>query len=485
MTRDSLNKQLKHGKVGKEPILEMHRLVLRPRPWGVLCFLVSSLAPVMAAPATPAPPAPAVPAPASPPIINGQLPADRPITLDEALAIAFRNHANVLVAQQDLEAARQRVAQARAGTRPNVTGSVGFTERGVFDFGDIFGPGENSNLSDDHATPDIAARQVLFDHGQTRLQVRQANAGARSAFAGVDNAYVNLGFQVTSDYVNLLRAQALLAVNDEQVRLAQQQLDLVRARIQAGTAAQSDEAPVLTQFRLAQESRIRAQNSVRVSSSLLRNSLGLPLGPAPNVVDLPAGELMVPELAASVQEAYRLRPDLRQDEESVRIAEASLELARLRRKPILSATAGLNITPTERNARGSWSVFTGISMPIWDAHVTRSREAEASANLGGASARLEQTRKDVDADVEQAVLSLASARERVEASQASVEAATVALQAANARFEVGLAISIEITDAQVNYIQARNTQITALYDYYIARAQLDRAIGRYRGGTRG
>jgi outer membrane protein len=209
------------------------------------------------------------------------------------------------------------------------------------------------------------------------------------------------------------------------------------------------------------------------------------VGPAPTVVDLPAGELTVPDLPASMEEAYRLRPDLRQDEETVRIAESGLELARIRRRPILSATAGINVTPTERNSRGDWSIFTGISMPIWDAHVSRSRVAEASASLGGASARLEQTRKDVEADVQQAVLNLASARERVDASQASVEAATVALQAANARFEVGLAISIEITDAQVNYIQARNTQITALYDYYVARAQLDRAIGRYRGGTRG
>jgi len=169
----------------------------------------------------------------------------------------------------------------------------------------------------------------------------------------------------------------------------------------------------------------------------------------------------------------------------VRIAESGLELARIRRRPILSAIAGVNVTPTHRNSRGDWSLFAGISMPIWDAQVSRSRVTEASATLGGASARLGQTRKDVEADVQQAILNLESARERVNASAASVEAASVALQAANARFEVGLAISIEITDAQLNYFVARNTQITALYDYYVARAELDRAIGRVTGGTRG
>jgi outer membrane protein TolC len=48
---------------------------------------------------------------------------------------------------------------------------------------------------------------------------------------------------------------------------------------------------------------------------------------------------------------------------------------------------------------------------------------------------------------------------------------------------VGLAIAIEITDAQLDYITAQNGAVNALYAFYIARAQLDRAIGRYRGGT--
>jgi outer membrane protein TolC len=409
------------------------------------------------------------------------LTSDRPLTLDEAIAIAYRNRADVLIAEENLEAARQRVTQARAGTRPNVVGSVGFTERGVTDFGGAFGPGESGNLSDDTARPEIAANYRLFDQGQTRLEVDQARASQRSASAGIENAMVNLGFQVTNDYFVLLRNRAILAVQDEQVRLAQQQLDLVEARIQAGTAAQSDRAPVETELALARERQIRARYDVRVAGSQLRNSMGLPAGPPPNIVDVPPPEYTVPALEESLAEAYRRRPDLQQDEESVQIARAGLQLARIRRRPILTTSAGFNVTPSERASRGDWSLFTGISMPIWDAGVTRSREEEASASLGSASARLEQTRKDIAADVEQALYTLASARERVEASQASVRAATVALQAANARFEVGLAISIEITDAQLDYITALNSEINARYDYLIARAQLDRAVGRHRG----
>ena len=93
-------------------------------------------------------------------------------------------------------------------------------------------------------------------------------------------------------------------------------------------------------------------------------------------------------------------------------------------------------------------------------------------------ARLFQTRKDLATEVQQAILNLASSRERVEASQATVEAARVALEAANARYQQGLAITVDLIDAQIAFIVARNDQINAEYDYHLSQAQLDRAIGR-------
>lgn len=407
------------------------------------------------------------------------VPGERPLTLAEAIEIAYRNHADVAVAEENLAAARERVTQAKTGTLPSVSAELSYAGRGVTDLGGIFGSGPTRTTTDGGIQPAVRARQTLWDHGQTRLQVRQARAGVIGSDAGVRNARRLLRFNVTADYIEFLRAQKQLLLVEEQVGLAQAQLDLIDARIAVGDAAAAERFPVLRELRLAQQRRIAAQNNVNVAATALRNSMGLPAGPPLLIADLPPEPTFeAPSPEESLALAERTRPDLIQDRQAVEISRASVSLARIRRRPLLVATAGANLTPKNEFSRADWNFGIGASMPIWDAELTRARQREAEAALDRDEARLEQTRKDIAAEVQAAHLNLISARERVEASRATVDAARVALEAANARYQQGLATTIDLTDAQVGFIQAGNDAINALYDYYLAQAQLERAIGR-------
>jgi outer membrane protein len=80
--------------------------------------------------------------------------------------------------------------------------------------------------------------------------------------------------------------------------------------------------------------------------------------------------------------------------------------------------------------------------------------------------------------VQQAVLNIQNAAERLEASRVAVDSATRNLEAANERYRQGVVTVIDITTAQLNYFEAQNNAVQALYDYYIAQAQLQRAVGR-------
>ena len=83
----------------------------------------------------------------------------------------------------------------------------------------------------------------------------------------------------------------------------------------------------------------------------------------------------------------------------------------------------------------------------------------------------------------QAYLALASARERIAASQASVEAARRAWRPPRPSAPRP-GDPLEIIDAQVAYSNAELQAVEARYDYYLACAQLDRAIGRdWQNGT--
>ena len=93
-------------------------------------------------------------------------------------------------------------------------------------------------------------------------------------------------------------------------------------------------------------------------------------------------------------------------------------------------------------------------------------------------AQEEQQRQQVALDVEQSYLKLVELEQRIKANEAAAKAAKENLDLANGRYQVGVGNIIEVTDAEALYTSAQTTYVRALYDYKIADAQLQRAIGK-------
>lgn len=422
------------------------------------------------------PPAPSAIPPAAP---GGALPPG-PLTLDQAIAIAFANNGNVTIARENVVQFRNRVTEARAGTLPNVTGGVSYGGTGR---NDIFGGGRRTTSFDRGLQPAVELRATPIDFGQTRLATRAAQADVRGSAAALDLTRVNLAFQVTNDFYQLLRAQSLASLSVQQVEQANQQLQLVLGKIAAGAEAAVNRYQFDVALANAQVTLLENQNAVRQNGAALRAAMGLPVGPPPVLADvaLPTTTDLLPPpppLDQAVAQADANHPQIRQDVASVQSSQYNLRLQALRRRPILTTTVALNLNPNDPSTKSSWTVLASITMPIWDAGVTRAREHEARAGLGISQARLAQTRIDIGNTVQQAELNIQNARERLDASRVAAEAAIRNLEAENARYQQGLAIPVDLTTAQLNYFTAQANEIQALYDYYIAQAQLKQALGQ-------
>lgn len=476
---------------------------------GILCLTVGSgtvaapsapraAAPPAAAAPLPAPPAappvpatagapaesmlPAVPSTIPPASAGASLPPG-PLTVEQAIAIAFANNGNVAIAQNNLIQFQNRVTEARAGTLPDVSGGVSYGGTGVNDIGSIFGSVRQSVAFDRGLQPTVQLRATPFDSGQTRMAVRSAQSDVRGAADALNLEHVNLAFTVTNDFYELLRAQSLAALSAEQVRQANEQLQLVLGRIAAGAEASVNRYQFDTALANAQVTLLQNQNAVRQDGAALRAAMGLSVGPPPVLANVglpPAGMALPtpPPLAEAVATANSSHPQILQDLAAVESSRYSLRLAALRRRPIFTTTASVNVNPNDPRTKSSWTVIAAISMPIWDAGVTRAREAEARAGLNVAQARVDQTRIDISNTVQQAVLNIQNAQQRLDASRVAADAASRNLEAENARYQQGLAIPVDLTTAQLNYFTAQANEIQALYDYYIAQAQLKQAVGQ-------
>ena len=445
--------------------------------------------PPMAAPpaeGAPAPPpvdtsAPAPPAPTTPPVTTTPpAPGDpaaptAPVSLEEAIRIAETNHGSVTVAEESVEAARQRVRIARTGTLPIVTGEIGYRGAGTSASG---GGLSDGTRFDQGPQPRVVLNYEVFDGGLTRAAVRQAQANVLANRAGLGTTQNNLAYTVATNYFAQLRAERLLALRRSQEELAAEQLRSVEARIRVEEVAEAEQALPLSELRNRQVDRIEAENDVRVSANALRNVMGLLPGPPLRLVEREDAAATLPTVEALRATAERLRPEVIQAAARLRVAEQSVSIARIRRRPRLSTGLNVNLTPNN-DQRAAWDVGAAISMPLWDAGLTRAQEREAQADLRASRAQLEQVRKDVTAEVEEAYLILVNARERLAASALAVDAARVNLESTTARFQRGVTgiTVVNLSQAQVQYDTANTNAIQARFDVHLAQAQLERAIG--------
>jgi outer membrane protein len=438
--------------------------------------------PPVPAPAVPAavPPAPTGAA-AVPPTLTPV--STRPITLQEAEDIALRTHGNIAVAQQSVAAAQQRIAEARTGNLPSVQGNLGYAGSGTSNLGGLFGPStrfQGNNVQFDQGLqPQLALNYNVYDGGLTRNAVGQARANEQSSEANLLATRNDLKLTVATNYIAELRAHSQLLLAQQEEILAQNQLNEVQARVAAGAAATADSALPLSALRNNQVATLTAQNQLRIAENTLLNSMGLPVGTPLLIQDLPDDTAPVPAVAPLQAAAVVQRPEIAGTAAQLRSAQAGVSIARINELPRASTVVGANLDPNDAAQRSSWTIGVGVSLPIFDAGLTRAREKEAQTQVASQEANLLQTRKDVGADVQDAYLNLVSARERLDASRLAVQAAQTNLDATTARYNLGLAGSdvVALVQAQVQFFTASTNEIQARYDVHLARAQLQKATG--------
>jgi outer membrane protein TolC len=267
---------------------------------------------------------------------------------------------------------------------------------------------------------------------------------------------------------SVVQTKALVAQTEEKQRMGRAaEFDTVSARVRL-----SNEVPVL----------LRARNRLAVGLEAFRWLVNLEAGP----YDL-AGELVCeawsPDLAALQRQALANRPALRMMETVVRLREQAV------------AAAGAGVRPSVRahgtyegadpygfgTAQGGWDWHwnAGLSLTwtLWDGALTHNVVAEKEIELEKSRADLDNLRRAIALEVQQAYLELAAARETVQAGADSVAMAEHALEIAKARYDAGLATRLEFTDATLQLSTARLLRCTALHDHMAAAARLRYAAG--------
>ncbi len=381
-----------------------------------------------------------------------------------------------LAGNRSLRATRARLEQARAVARregaprwPALTASGEATrertDQGVTS--ELFSGGASASWELDlWGRVDAAADAAALD--------AQARAAAWS------DAAITLTGEVANTWFRLREARLRETLLQNQLKLNQKVLKLIRLRRRQG---QVDRADVLRQKQLVEETRGQLISTRRQNDSL-RLQLAALVGTTPGQFQPPkaSGDLpsAPPEPDTGVPaEVLERRPDVRQALLSVRAADERVAAALAARLPRIEL--GTSITDTATSAGElfqDWlaSFSTSLSLPLIDGGRRRAETDRARAALRVAIHEYEQTMLDAIREVEDALSAEQRQRERLKSLRDQLGLAGQVLERIRSRYTRGTTDYLDVLDALVNKQELERRVLTARRELLQNRVTLHRTL---------
>ena len=394
----------------------------------------------------------------------------------------------VTLAGLQTEEARARVREARAPLLPGFSATGSWVNQTLnpdaFGFRSLNIPGFPSGRRIgpfDLVDARLRVTQTLFDYaGMARVRAARFQLAGVQADSGLAAESAVQAAAVA--YLRALRARAIVAARLADSALAAELVRLAQAQLDAEVGTAIDVTRARTQLVTAAGGLVLARNLEARARIDLARVLGLEPDTPLRLTDTLAAALPQAELPAARDSLIALALERRQDlaaEQArglaARRAGAAISAERLPRVD-LSANYGANGL-SFGDAIATHLIALQVTIPILDGFRRESRLAGQLAGVRASDVRVAELRRQVAADVDAAQLDLSSAEQQQAIAVDGLLLAQQELDQSRERFKAGVAGNIEVINAQLSFVRARDADIDARFAAAVARVALARAVG--------
>jgi outer membrane protein len=409
----------------------------------------------------------------------------RPISLQEALALAQRNAPAAVQARGQMRTAASAVRSSWGAFLPSLSTSMAQTKQGGQRFDPLRGPVTQAS-SPWQASMGFSSSLEVFDGLRRWNELKSSEADLDAADANEVTQRFSIALQVKREYANILAARESESAARAQLEQAQAQLQAAVARVQAGAATMSDSLRSIIQVGNARLALLTAQNNVRVASATLTRLVGTNFLVTANPLDT-ASLPVVPVDSAAVTRLAQQGPAVRQAELNQLAATRAARASKSSYLPTITTSFSYNGNRQDSSYRvtlGPNEYAFGrqfrISMnfPLFNNFSREDQILRARVAEDNAAAQLREARLVAQQNLITQLGALRTAEERIAIQQASVLAAQEDLRVMQQRYALSASTLLDLLTSQSQLNQARAALIQARQDYRIARAQIEAIIGR-------
>lgn len=321
----------------------------------------------------------------------------------------------------------------------------------------------------------------LFTGGRRLAQMRQARAQTDAAEVALLEQRFAVALQAKRAFFDVLRNDDLTRVAQERIERAERNLEVAIRRMQVGSGTRSDSLRSQLEVTQARQSLLQAQTNRRAAAFTLGALIGYN-GPVSAVA---GDEMATTELALTDAELLNLvleqSPAVQTAEANLRANQAALSSARGQYFPSLSLSGSYSWNNNEvrlNTGNTSWSTSIGLSYPIFNGFSREDVNERASVNVTVSRAQLEDSQRQVRANLDRILATLRLGEQQIELSEEALRVAQEDLRVIEARYALGAATILDQIVSQIAVTEAEINLIAARYDYQVARAELEALVGR-------
>lgn len=428
------------------------------------------------------------------------------LTFDAAVQRALRDGEEVRSALVSIDAADAQIGIARAAGLPQLRLNSGYSQvvenaRATI-VGSVFGQAYTY-------TANAQLSQPLFLGGRVVAGARAAGAVRGAARANTGEVRGQVVVDVERAYLNALFTKRLIEIQRSNLKLADDRVAQAQQLENAGRASRYDVLRLRVERANLEPSLVQAQNDYAIAVLNLRRLVNVP-AERPLALTSEVDTIALRRLLGTVDTVPgvgEIRSAVRAAELTREAREAGVRVARADLFPSVTATltAGYLALPASNGlpTKGGFTSATNcppgsatgrvcqnngwfgdrnfgfqVSWPIFDGLRTKSNLENAHALVDQSTIQLALVREQVALEAAAARAEFGRARTLFDARRETVAEAREAFDLAVLRNTRGVGTTLDVSDAQLNLVRAEVNAARAIYDVFLAAAELARATGR-------
>lgn len=410
------------------------------------------------------------------------------LTLYDAINLAKRNNPDYTIAKLDRLKAERQVSQVYSENLfPTITLNSRYTrsfkKQQFIIFGETFEVGSDNSIT---TTIDVT-EPIPFLGTPVMNGIKIAEYYERIQDENVNLTEAKIKAEVKKSFYNVLFLKEVIRLNEESIANAEENLRVVEARYRAGVALEFDYIRAKVKVETLKPQLTQSQNNLEIAKKFLKNNIGLKGNEeidANGNLTYDSTEVWgtMDQIISNVSEK---NVAIRQLKLSKKINEELVEVdyANYLPKFYLFGQYGLQSSENDDKSFSRWryynTLFAGIGV-TWDLNLFKNsyKEEQSMIEVRKTEEQISKTKELLKTQTQAILLSLEDAKNRIIVQRELVATAQRGYDLASVSYLNGVINQIDVVDAELALRQVELAYIQAIYDYLVARTDLEQLLER-------